>query len=68
MTLIANNNTPAAYANLMFIDVLGTGFSFAQDVKDIASDYAGIAQQVSFALSQFFSKIDFGKGKMIFVG
>jgi hypothetical protein len=68
MTIITNNNTPSTYANLMFIDVLGAGFSFAQDPKDIASDYAGIGQQVSYALSQFSSQIDFGKGKLYLVG
>lgn len=33
MTLITNNNTPSAFANLMFVDFLGTGFSFANDTK-----------------------------------
>lgn len=33
MTLVTNNNTPSAYSNLMFIDFLGTGFSFANDTK-----------------------------------
>jgi hypothetical protein len=68
LTFLVNNNTPSAYANLMFIDVLGTGFSFASDTKEIPSDYAGIAQQFGYALSQFTSQIDFGKGKLILVG
>lgn len=68
MTLAANNNTPSTYANLMFIDVLGTGFSFAADTKEIAGDYPTLAGQVGYALNQFAAEIDFGKGKMVLVG
>lgn len=68
LTLAANNNTPSTYANLMFIDVLGTGFSFASDPKEIAADYPGLAAQVGYALNAFASEIDFGKGQMVLVG
>jgi len=68
LTLAINNNTPSAYANLLFIDSLGTGFSFAADTKEIASDYATLAGQVDYALSQFTAQIDFGKGKLYLVG
>lgn len=68
MSLIVNNNTPNAYANLMFVDILGTGFSFASDAKEIPDNYPALAQQVGYALTQFANEIDFGKGKWVLAG
>lgn len=68
MSVIVNNNTPNAYANLMFVDILGTGFSFANDPKEIPDNYAILGQQVGYALTQFANEVDFGKGKWVLVG
>jgi carboxypeptidase C (cathepsin A) len=39
MTLVPNPNSPYTYANILFIDTLGVGFSFAHDIKDIPTTY-----------------------------
>lgn len=68
MSLIKNPNTASAYANLMFLDYPGTGFSFVSDTKDLPDNYATLANQTSYALSQFAAQVDFGKGRMILLG
>lgn len=34
MTTVVNTNTATQFANLMFIDLLGNGFSFVGNVSD----------------------------------
>jgi hypothetical protein len=51
LTLLANPNSPVAYANIMFVDHLGAGFSFAQDLSEVADTYAKAAAQVAYALN-----------------
>jgi carboxypeptidase C (cathepsin A) len=67
MSLLKNPNTASAYANLMFLDFLGTGFSFVNDTKDLPDNYSALAAQVTKALNEFSATIDFGKGKLVFV-
>lgn len=68
MSLLKNPNTASAYANLMFLDFLGTGFSFINDTKDLPDNYSALAAQVTKALNEFSATIDFGKGKLVLLG
>ena len=68
LTLAANPNSASKYANLLFIDPLGVGFSFVNNTKDIPTSYIGMAQQITYALGEIKKNVDFGKGKWIFVG
>lgn len=50
LTLAQNPNSATQFANLLFLDPLGVGFSFAENIKDVPSSYNAIAQQIVFAL------------------
>ena len=38
MTLSANPNSPNSFANTMFIDLLGSGFSITSDLDELSSN------------------------------
>ena len=63
-----NPNTASSYANLLFIDPLGVGFSFVNSTKDIPTTYMAMATQLTYALKEYRKNIDFGAGKWIFIG
>lgn len=68
LTLTMNPNTASRYANLLFMDPLGVGFSFVNNTKDIPTTLQASVQQIAYALTEFKKTIDFAAGKWIFVG
>ena len=39
MTVSSNQNTVTSYSNVMFVDLLGNGFSFAANSSSLATKY-----------------------------
>jgi carboxypeptidase C (cathepsin A) len=46
-----NPNTFTTYTNVMFLDLLGSGFSFAANVADIPSDAKTYGVQLEVAIT-----------------
>jgi carboxypeptidase C (cathepsin A) len=55
MTLSANPNRLTTDANVIFIDLLGSGFSFAASPDDIPNDYKTYGAQLTKAINTFAS-------------
>jgi hypothetical protein len=65
MTLAANPNRFTTSANLMFLDLLGSGFSFAADPNDLPSEVKTYAEQLTTAISTFVKESNLGKSSTI---
>lgn len=53
LTLETNPNSFTASANVMFLDLLGSGFSFASDPNDLPTDAKGYGEVLATALNTF---------------
>ena len=65
LTLTANPNRFTATANLMFIDLLGSGFSFAANTADLPSDAKTFGTQLTIAINSFVAETVLGKSSTI---
>ncbi len=65
MTLSPNANRFTTTANLMFIDLLGSGFSFAASSGDLPSDAKTFGVQLTTAINTFVSESVLGKSSKI---
>ena len=61
MTLIDNPNSLTKKSNLMFLDTLGSGFSFASSSDEIPSDAKSYGVALTKAINDFISGADIGK-------
>lgn len=53
MTTVANPNRITQFANVMFIDLLGSGFSFANSSSDLPTDSMTFTAQLTYSINQF---------------
>jgi carboxypeptidase C (cathepsin A) len=53
LTTVANPNRLTQFANVMFIDLLGSGFSFANSSSDLPSDLLTFGIQLTYSVNQF---------------
>jgi hypothetical protein len=67
MTLSANPNRLTTDANVIFIDLLGSGFSFAASPNDIPTDYKTYGAQLTKAINSFVEESDLGKSSSIVI-
>jgi len=65
MTLTANPHKFTATANLMFIDLIGSGFSFASDPNTLPSDAKGFGSILSIAINTFAKESALGQSSKI---
>ena len=65
MTLEANPNRFTASANVMFLDLLGSGFSFASDPSELPSDVKGYGEILTVALNTFIKETALGQSKVV---
>lgn len=65
MTLSTNPDRLTAYANTMFLDLLGSGFSFAASPNDIPIDYKTYGVQITTAINAFIKESVLGQSKTI---
>ena len=67
MSLEANPNRFTASANLMFLDLLGSGFSFASDSADLPSEAKAFGQQLTTAINTFAKESVLGQSATIVI-
>ena len=67
MTLVQNPSRFTGSANVMFLDLLGCGFSFAADPATLPTDAKGYGQQLSSAINTFIKESALGKSETIVV-
>jgi hypothetical protein len=65
MTLTPNVNRFTTVANLMFIDLIGSGFSFTTDVSTLPSDAKGFGSALSLAMNTLANESVLGQNKKI---
>lgn len=53
MTTVSNPNRFTQFANVMFIDLLGSGFSFANSSNDLPTDVLTYGVQLTYSINQF---------------
>lgn len=68
MTLSANPNRFTNTANLMFIDLLGSGFSFTTDLNQLAQDGKTFGAQLTTAINTFVKESVLGQSSKIIIG
>jgi hypothetical protein len=65
MTTVLNPSSVTAFANVMFVDLLGNGFSFVANTSNYpnkSEDYAG---QLTYALNALNKESPLGRSKVI---
>lgn len=67
LTLSANDGRVTKFANVMFIDLLGSGFSFTTANDDLPKDSAGYGKQLTYAINAFIQQANIGKSKDIYL-
>lgn len=67
MTLMDNPNSLTEKANLMFLDSLGSGFSFVDSGDKIPTEAKAYGDALTKALNAFISGADIGKSKNIYL-
>lgn len=65
MTLSANPDRLTAYANTMFIDLLGSGFSFAASPDDIPTEAKVYGAQLTTAINTFIKESVLGQSNTL---
>ena len=61
MTLAQNPNSFTSSANVMFLDLLGSGFSFASDPNSLPDNAKSYGQQLTTALNTFIKGSNLGQ-------
>ena len=67
MTLSANPNRFTTSANLMFLDLFGSGFSFANNTADLPTDAKTFGVQLSVAINTFAKESVLGQSSKIVI-
>ena len=67
MSLTANPDRFSTVSNLMFLDLLGSGFSFASASSSIPSEAKIFGTQLSTAINSFISESVLGKSSKVVV-
>lgn len=67
MTLESNPNRFTGSANVMFLDLLGSGFSFASDPNDLPTDAKGYGIHLVSALNTFAKESVLGQSKVVVI-
>lgn len=67
MTFSVNPNRFTDAANVMFLDQLGSGFSFATNVSSLPSDAKTFGQQLTTAINAFVEQTNLGKSSTIII-
>lgn len=67
MTLVANPNRFTNSANLMFIDLLGSGFSFAADAADLPTEAKTFGTQLTIAINTLAQESVLGQSSKIMI-
>jgi carboxypeptidase C (cathepsin A) len=67
MTTTANPNRLTQFANVMFIDLLGSGFSFANSSSDLPTDSLTFGVQLTYSINQFVKESVLGQSKTIII-
>lgn len=64
MTTTQNPNTVTNYANVMFVDLTGTGFSFVPNTSSIPSKSEDYGAQLTYAVNALAKQSALGKSKI----
>jgi hypothetical protein len=67
MTLSANPNRFTTTANVMFLDLLGSGFSFAANNSDLPSEAKTFGQQLTTAVNTFIKESVLGQSSKVII-
>jgi carboxypeptidase C (cathepsin A) len=67
MTLSSNPNRFTTITNLMFIDLLGSGFSFVANSSDLPSDAKTFGSQLTEAINTFIKESVLGQIPRLFL-
>ena len=65
MTTAPNANSVTNYANVMFIDLLGNGFSFAANTSSLPTKSEDYGAQITYAINEFAKQSALGKSKTL---
>lgn len=65
LTLTANPNKFTNVANLMFLDLLGSGFSFTTNVSSLPTDAKGYGSTLTLAINTFVKESVLGQSSKI---
>lgn len=65
MSLTANPNRFTNTANLMFIDLIGSGFSFTSDPNTLPTEAKGFGSTLSLAINTFAKESVLGQSSNI---
>lgn len=65
MTTAQNPNTATNFANLLFVDLLGNGFSFVANVSNFPTKSEDYGQQLTYALNALAKESVLGQSKKI---
>jgi carboxypeptidase C (cathepsin A) len=61
LSLQASLNSITGFANVMFLDLLGSGYSIPASTADIPTSAKGFAQQLTYAINAFLTSTAIGK-------
>ena len=67
MTLVKNQLSATTFSNVLFIDSLGSGFSFASSKDEIPTTHKAFGQQLTYAINLFISQADIGKSQDVYL-
>lgn len=67
MTFSVNPNRFTDAANVMFLDMLGSGFSFASNVSSLPSDAKTFGLQLTTAINAFIEQTNLGKSSTLVI-
>jgi len=65
MTTVPNPNTATSYANIMFLDLLGNGFSFASNTDSLPTRAEDYGVQLTYAINAFANQSVLGQSKVV---
>ena len=65
MSTTQNLNTVTNYANVMFIDLLGNGFSFAASTSNLPTKYEEYGVQLTYAINAFAKQSALGQSSNV---
>ena len=65
MTTTQNVNSPTQYANVMFVDLLGNGFSFAANTSSLSTKSEDYGAQITYAINAFANQSALGQSKVV---
>ncbi len=67
MTTAENLNSPTVYANVMFVDLLGNGFSFIADTSSFPTKSEDYGVQLTYAINAFAKQSALGQSKVVVI-